>query len=307
MIAKELLKEWIIYQKNFIKESTYANYINIINNHLIPDLGDKSIESLTSKLIQDYVLNKLECGSLVGGPMAIKSVRDIITVLKTSMFYAVDNEYLKSFEMKIRYPKIVKKNKPQEISNEDIIKLTEYCINCDSQYLVGVLLSLYTGMRIGEICALRYSDINLTRMTINVERTLQRIYYKEIKSKVIEGTPKSSSSIRSIPFPEIALSFIKEDYQGSRRFLLTNSLKSMEPRVLRKKFAFLLEKKGITHYTFHTLRHTFASMCIRNGVDYKTVAEILGHSNINTTMNLYVHSTLDQKKAAINKVINLAD
>lgn len=295
-VFTELVYEWIDYHKQFIKESTYSNYINIIENHLNKDLGEMKINEINNVVLQEYILMKNM------KPLSIKSIKDIMVVFKLTLRYGFKKEYMIAFDLSVKYPKVTSNKSIEILSNREINKIVEYVQNSNDKRDVGVLIALLTGMRIGEISALKFSDICFKTNTINVSRTLQRIYTKKEKTKIIETTPKTNSSIRSIPLSKELKEILKRNNMAPSSYILSLSTIPVEPRLLRKRFDSILEKARVKHYKFHALRHTFATKCIEAKIDYKTISVLLGHSNINTTLNLYVHPNNSQKKKAINKL-----
>lgn len=171
---------------------------------------------------------------------------------------------------------------------------------------IGILVCLFTGLRIGEICALRWEDISLSEQTIYIHQTLQRIQNLSDnvpKTKIIITTPKSACSIRTIPLPDELYNILIKHQKASVGYLLTNDdNKFVEPRTLQNKFKKILKDIRITDTNFHTLRHTFATRCIELGFDIKSLSEILGHATVNITMNRYVHPTLEMKKENMQKL-----
>lgn len=294
--------EWIEIHKKFIKESTYANYMNIINNHLSVDFKDLKLYEFNPAMLQKYVLYKLESGSVTNKPLAIKTVKDIMVVLKLSLRYAFTNKIISSFDLNIKYPKTNMDIKPLVLNEIEIRKIIKTVKNSNDSRDIGILIALFSGLRIGEICALKYKDICLESNLIKVSKTLQRIYTKQTKTKIIETTPKSNSSFRTVPLSDELLSLITYNQENSNNYILSNSYKFVEPRILRNRFNKILLSSDITHYKFHSLRHTFASKCVEAEIDVKTISVILGHANVNTTLNLYVHPNNEQKKNAINKL-----
>ncbi len=299
---KNYILLWLEDHKNYIKESTYSNYLIIINNHLLKDFNSTSIEQFSNKLLQEYVILKLNSGSMRGGALSQKSVKDIIVVLKQFLRHCFKNEIIKDFSLDIRYPKETKDRIPKTMKIDDYRKLIQYLIENDSPFNNSTLLVLLSGIRIGELCALQYSDFNFRDNTFSINKTLQRIYYKD-NSKVVITSPKTNSSIREIPIPNILCNRI---FGQSDNYILTNSTRALEPRIVRDKLRSLLLELEIPYIKFHGLRHTFATMCVENEIDYKTISILLGHSNINTTLNLYVHPNEEQKRNAIDKLVKIA-
>lgn len=172
---------------------------------------------------------------------------------------------------------------------------------------LGIYISLSTGLRIGEICALKWGDINVTDGTITVSRTIERIYIVEGEKKHTElviNTPKTKNSCREIPMSKELLAMIKplKKVVNDDFYVLTNCENPMEPRTYRNYYNKFMTKLGIPKLKYHGLRHSFATRCIEAGCDYKTVSVLLGHSNISTTLNLYVHPNMEQKKRCISKM-----
>jgi len=292
---------WIEEHKRYTKESTYNNYRNLIDNHIARDFKDTPISDLNHKLLQEYVIKKLECGSVTGKAMKTKSVRDIIVIFKLIVRAAFKEEVIPVFDTAIKFPKRTENAKPSFITNNDIKKIINSINLINDHRQIGFLLSLYTGMRIGEIAALTYQDIDTDSKVIIVSKTLQRTYNKTEKSRIIITAPKTRSSFREVPIPA-QLEDKLIHFKNEHNYIISNTLTPVEPRYLRHLWSIFLKDNNIKHYSFHSLRHTFASKCIEAGIDFKTVSELLGHSNINTTMNLYVHPNKRQKEKAINKL-----
>lgn len=305
MLYKDLAIYWLNQKKYYVKESTYANYSVIIFNHLIPDLGNIYIQDINHNYLQQYILNKLEKGSLKDKKeLSIKTVKDIMMVLKNSLKYAINQNIINNIDLEFNYPKRNKKQKIYILSKSEQKKITEYILENLNSKNLGILISLYTGIRIGELCALKWSDIDFKNHIININKTLQRIYEKHsdntTTSKTIITNPKTINSERDIPISKDFLEIIKPLKINKNHYILTSSLNCIEPRAYRKHYYSILKKLKIKTINFHSLRHTFATNCINYGIDYKTVSELLGHSNINITLNLYVHPNLSQKKKCMN-------
>lgn len=293
---------WIEGHKAYVKESTYFNYITIINNHLVADLGGINLKKFNNHLIQEYVLKKMTNGSVSGSNLSIKTVKDIMVVLKLALRFAFRNQFINDFTLEIKYPKQISNNKPYILNSSDLNKLTNHLFVSNNPIEIGILIVVLTGIRIGELCALKFSDIDLKTNQILISKTLQRIYNKKDKSKIIITTPKTNSSIRIIPLFIKLKSKIKDLKYCENDYILSQTSNPIEPRILRNRFNAILRQLNINHIKFHSLRHTFASKCVESGIDYKTISVLLGHSNINTTLNLYVHPNNEQKYKAINKV-----
>lgn len=296
----ELCKEWLEFKKEDIKESTYIKYRNIILNHINPHIGNAYINRLRSADMQKYTL------SLKIGGLSNKSIRDILSVLSAIFKYAA-KKGLKTNNLYIEnlYPK-TEKRQIKILSADERIRLEHRIIKSKKLAEYGILLALYSGMRIGEICALKWDNIDLNAGTISVCQTLQRLQDKENKgkTKILISEPKSQSSKRIIPIPAFLSELLKPIRPKSPcAFFLTGDKNFMEPRTLDNIFKKCLSECEIKRINFHALRHTFATRCVEAGFDIKTLSEILGHSNVSTTLNLYAHPTLEHKRANMNKLV----
>ena len=236
-----------------------------------------------------------------------KTVRDIVANLKAILYYAEDKYDCNIRIKKIKTPKLRVKQLTI-LTSKEAKYLEKMCQKENTLMAYGIIVCLNTGLRIGEISALRWKNIDLDRREIRIRNTLQRIYLdkKNSKTEVIIGTPKSQSSDRSIPISDKLYKIFKmlklNDYE-EEFFLTGDSSKSIEPRTLRYGFKLLLSKyKMKTNYKFHILRHTFATTCIEIGMDPKTLSEILGHSTVEMTLNKYVHSSYRIKKRYLDKL-----
>lgn len=301
----ELAIEWLAYKKSYVKESTYANYSDIIYNHLIPDLGKNYLQDINHNLLQQYILDKLKSGRIgENSSLSEKTAKDIMMVLKNSLKYAMNQGVMSVINLDFTYPKNHKKQKLYILSKREQKKITDYILENLNPKNLGILISLYSGMRIGEICALKWSDFDFKNNIIHVNKTLQRVYLKnekqQITSKIVISTPKTLNSNRDLPMSKEFATLIKPLKTNSKFYILTSDLANTEPRAYRKHFTSVLKKLKIKPINFHSLRHTFATNCISLGIDYKTVSELLGHSDISVTLNSYVHPNLSQKKKCMN-------
>lgn len=304
LLYRKWVLEWLDDKKNYVKESTYANYANIVYNHLIPSLGNYRLGQINNKVLQDMIIKKYSTGRLDGnGGLSDKTIHDIGTVLKLSLKSAIKNNLIDYINLELFYPKSNKVNKIYTFNKVEQKKIINYCMNNINSKSIGILISLYTGLRIGELCALKWEDIDFRREILTVNKTIQRIYLKEKeKTKIVISEPKTKNANREIPLPSGFVDILKKIKTSNDNFIISNSHRKVEPRRYRKYYYSVITKLGVSNLTFHSLRHTFASNCIRLGVDYKTVSELLGHSSVNITLNIYVHSQMSQKKKCINLI-----
>lgn len=297
---REIAEAWKEYKRPYVKQSTMAAYVLILENHVLPEFGDN--DSLHEHDVQAFVLKKIERG------LSVKSVKDILIVLKMVMKFGVKNEWMTHYEWDIKYPA---NNQPKELEVLSVAnhkKILDYVQHNFTFMSLGIYISLSTGLRIGEICALKWSDINVADGTITVQRTIERIYVVEGEKKhtqLVINTPKTVNSCREIPMSKELLAMVKpmKKVVNADFYVLTNEDKPTEPRTYRNYYNKLMEKLDIPKLKYHGLRHSFATRCIEAGCDYKTLSVLLGHSNISTTLNLYVHPNMEQKKRCINKML----
>lgn len=296
---------WLSYKKNYVKESTYASYSIIIYNHLAFDFSGIYLQDINHNMIQKYILDKLSNGRIGDNSgLSQKSVKDIMMVLKSIIKYAINQEVMTNINLDFTYPKNNKQNKLYTLSKKDQKKLTNYILENPTPKNIGILISLYSGIRIGELCALKWSDIDFKSNIIHINKTLQKLYLKDNNQqttvKVVITPPKTINSNRDIPISKDFASIIKPLKINNKFYVITGTDIGTDPRNYRKYFQNTIKKLKIKTINFHGLRHTFATNCISLGIDYKTVSELLGHSNINTTLNLYVHPNINQKKKCMN-------
>lgn len=284
-----MISEWLDNIKNQVKPNTYQKYESVCKNHIVNELG-----SLLVKLISNYTIinftNKLKEKNL-----SAKSINDILIVLGLAFKY-VEEEY-EITAPRIRYLKEEKKEM-RVLSVNEQLQLTTY-LNCNTDiYKFGILLALYTGIRVGELCALRWSDI--TDEYIQINKTMTRVKTENSRTEIKIGSPKSHSSKRYIPTPQCLLPLINQ-FRNSGYVLSTDKLDYTEPRLMQIKFEKMISESGLEKTNFHALRHTFATRCVEAGVDVKTLSEILGHSDVKTTLNRYVHSSFELKQKSMEQ------
>ena len=296
---REIAAAWKEYKRPYVKQSTMAAYVLILENHILPTFGEDN--SLPEQSVQAFVLHKIESG------LSTKSVKDILIVLKMVMKFGVKKEWMTYYEWDIKYPPSSENKVLDVLSVTNHRKILNHIQSHFTFMGLGIYISLSTGLRIGEICALKWCDINVTDGILTVNRTIERIYIIEGEKKHTElviNSPKTKNSCREIPMNKELLGMLKplkkvvnDDY-----YILTNDERPTEPRTYRNYYKRLMEKLDIPKLKYHGLRHSFATRCIEVGCDYKTVSVLLGHSNISTTLNLYVHPNMEQKKRCIDKV-----
>lgn len=293
---QEISRSWCASKRQIVKHSTMCAYLLTLQTHLLPYFGAKTI--ITEKDVQQFVFNKLSCG------LAPKTVRDMVAVLKSITKYGRKHKDFPFEDWEIEYPTYAETNRLPTLTIGHQRVLMRYLIEKPTAQNIGILLALCTGMRIGEVCALQWQDVDFHQRIITVRHTVGRVYNCELRStEKIQSSPKTKNSCREIPISNQLLRCLKTVRKGSTSpYVVGASGFSKEPRSYRDYFSRLLKRLHIPRIVFHGLRHTFATRCIESQCDYKTVSAILGHSNVATTLNLYVHPNLSQKKRCVERM-----
>lgn len=291
---------WKEYKQHFVKQSSMAAYLLLLNKHILPEFGDCT--ELPEHEVQSFVLRKIK------GGISAKTVKDILIVLKMIVQYGAKNGWINNYSWDIKYPANEQKKELDVMSTDNFKQILAYLQKNFTFQGLGIIITMNTGMRIGEICGLQWGDIDLDTNCISVQRTVERIYIMEGDkkfTKLVINTPKTQNSCRQIPMSKDLLALVKPLMKVVNKsyYVLSNSDKPIEPRTYRNYYKDLLAQLGIPDLKFHGLRHSFATKCIEAGCDYKTVSVLLGHANISTTLNLYVHPNADQKKRCIDKML----
>lgn len=295
----EIIELWKADKKQYVKKSSYSAYMLLIENHLSPAFGN--MYNVEESDVQEFVFRKLEEG------LSQKTIKDILIVLKMILKFGVKIKLIEYQQFSIQFPTEREKHEIEVLSKINQKKIMNYVQEHFTFKNLGIYICLSAGIRIGEICALTWEDIDTDTGIIYIRKTIQRIYVVEDGNRhteLILDTPKTKNSIRDIPMSRDLLKMLKpiKKIVNSSFFVLTNDAKSTEPRTYRNYYKKLMNELKIPELKFHGLRHSFATRCIESNCDYKTVSVILGHSNISTTLNLYVHPNLEQKKKCIDKM-----
>lgn len=291
----ELAELWLESVRNNVKESTFSNYYMKLQKHIIPIFGGIRYEKLTVNFLNDFVDKKINAG------LSSRYVSDMCRLIKSITKFARIRLGCADKAELLSLPKFDRKER--EFFNkvqQDI--LFSYLAENISPSNIGIIIALTTGIRIGELCALKWSDIDLEKRIITVSKTLQRIKNTSGKeaTKIIITMPKSRTSERQIPIPEMIYPLLNGCKRDGDCYVLTGKKSFTEPRTLQYRFKNILEKAGLPRVNFHSLRHMFATNCVAVGIDVKTLSEILGHSSVEITLNRYVHSSIERKKECMN-------
>lgn len=292
---KEFTEYWKEEKIKQVKISTYCVYDLMLKNHIGLYFDDLYLHEIDEEILQNFIYDKTN-------KLSPKSIKDLIVVIKMILKQGVKKKYCQTQQFDLIYPKPIKEEKVSVFTKLEQKKLTDYLINNFDFKNLGLLICLYTGIRIGEVSAIKWSDIDIDNNTLSISRTLQRIYL-DGKTEIIEETCKTDKSIRTIPLCRILIKFIKplKRIVNNDFYVISNTEKPIEPRTYRVYYKKILERLDLPVIKFHSTRHSFATRLIESKADVKTVSSILGHSNIATTLNLYVHPNDEQKKKSIEK------
>lgn len=299
---------WLNSVRPQIKQTTYNKYRNLIYSYILPHLGNIEIQKLSAAELLECCNKLLVSGGIQGKGLSPKTVSDVLSVIRRIIFYSNSCGYTsacngKEFSIKQR----AKEMRILNHSEQD--RLYRYLTINPNERNLGILLCLFTGLRLGELCALRWEDISMENGTLYVHQSIQRIQIEgneEKKTAIVLTTPKSRYSIRTIPIPQNILSILmKTDIPHEGYFVTSSRRGYLDPRTMENYFHKILKEIGITSVNFHVLRHTFATRCVEVGFDIKSLSEILGHANVTITMNRYVHPSMELKRKNMERLSSL--
>ncbi|WP_040197771.1 tyrosine-type recombinase/integrase [Candidatus Soleaferrea massiliensis] len=300
---------WLQNNRIRLKDQTYAKYLDLIKNHLVPEIGNVQVKRLDATAINQFLNMKKDGGRLDGkGGLSASYIQTLSFIMQAAMEYAAKENLCRPLSGEIQRPaKRVKELEIMTVAEQLILEQHMLC-DCNEKKL-GVLLSLYTGLRLGEVCGLMWQDIDFENRSIHIRHSVERVanLYAEngkTKTKLILGDVKTVSSNRIIPIPSFFMPLLQSfSLKRSGRFVLPGkSYEYMDPRSYQYQFKRYLKGCRLRSINFHALRHTFATRCIETGMDIKSLSEILGHSSVNITLSTYVHSSLELKRAQLDRM-----
>lgn len=304
----EIAENWLNATKQHFKESTYIKYRNILYTYIYPVYKDVAFHNLSHDNLQKFCNDLLKSGGKNKIELSSNTVLSILTIIRNIFHYAEKSGYI----LPCNLNGIIVKQATKELvvlSRLEQETLCNYLYNHLSYRNIGILICLYTGLRLGEICALQWNDISLEEKTLSVHNTILRIQTLDDpyhKTKIIHSVPKSKCSIRTIPLPSNIIKIIESHYKGLQGYILTGCVdKFVEPRTMENHFKKVLKESNVRQVNYHVLRHTFATRCIEVGFDVKSLSEILGHANVTITMNRYVHPSMELKQKNMEKLSEL--
>ena len=288
MLVKELFTEWLSAVKLRVKTSTYANYQMKVEKHILPVFGEMKFDMLTVQTLNSYIQSKIDSG------LSTKYVSDIIIVFKNMAKYTAKIHGFRNMLADVDLPKVHKKE-TFLLARSQQLQLCRYLQRNPCTTSLCILLSLHMGLRVGEVCGLKWSDIDFSKSIFTVRRTVQRIRNGNHSTSLIADNPKSRTSQRTIPIPKFLMKLLRDSRSNDNYYILSGSDYIIEPRTLQRRFKSILKKADLPSVSYHSLRHVFATNCLQAGFDVKTLSEILGHASIETTLNRYVHTSMERK------------
>lgn len=292
--------EWLRLRSDQIRASTYTKYRSIIEKHIRPRLGSISLPEITTEAVDRFAKELL-----VEEKLSVKTVHDILAVLHGVLKHTAARRP-DSAPVEIHYPK-VSRREMRVLSPTEQQRLIRYLSAEMDACKFGVLLALFSGIRIGELCALRWGDIDLAEQVVCITSTLQRLPNTEAegasRTRIVIGAPKSDTSARTIPLTRCAADLCRRfAVQNTQAYILTGTEAYMEPRTLQYRIQKYTRACGLDGVHAHTLRHTFATRAVEAGFEIKSLSEVLGHATTTITMERYVHSSMELKRTNMNKL-----
>lgn len=287
------------------KGATIVKYDNLLFKHILPVLGDCRLSEINTDTIADFMNGKLNSGRLDNnGGLSRTYVRSMMVIVLNIINFAIDEGMCTPIKIKVRKPPIEKK----ELTTLSIYEqqnFEKYLFSNINETNIGILISLYNGLRISEVCALKWSDIDFGNSILHVRSTVARVKTADnnFSTQLIIDKPKTNSSLRDIPISKKLMNALTKLYDKRKsEYVVSDKHDFISPRTYEYRFHKALEKGGIQKINYHILRHTFATRCIELGVDVKTLSEILGHSDVSVTLNTYVHSSIERKREELEKL-----
>lgn len=297
---QDLSRKWLSKRYDMVKKSTFSNYRYHVNIYIHPAFGDLHLSELDRNSITTFIEGMEEKG------LADSTIRSVLMTFKSIIRFGIQSNYLSSNLLEACYISC-RRQESKVLTNQDSLKMKEYLMEQNTDFSLGILLCRGTGIRIGELCGLKWEDIDFTTNTFKIKRTVSRITNPDIssgkpKTILYIRTPKSYTSERVIPIPNYLINILKQMKKEGNKYLLTGSENCTEPRNVQKKFKTILKHCQMQDCNFHAMRHGFATSCLESGIDCKTVSSILGHASTRTTLDFYGHTSMRQMQNCINMI-----
>lgn len=306
---QEILLLWKNVNKIKHKGATELKYDYLIEKHILPKLGKCKISKISTIFINDFINNELKNGRINNdGALSASYVKTIILIINSVLKFAQVEGFCNSVPT-IMFDLSTDKKELRILNNEERIRLKKISMKDTDVTKLGILITLYTGMRIGEICALTWNNIDLESKIIHVRATISRIKNTDLNKNnattLIIDKPKTKSSVRDIPIcSELFPILYDMSKKAKSDYVVSDSSSFISPRTFEYRFHKVIDTCEIKPINYHILRHTFATQCVESGIDVKTLSEILGHSNVSITLNTYVHPSIESKRIQLEKLVN---
>lgn len=301
----DILKDWLESIRVNAKYSTYVKYRNAVQNHILPEFGGIRLKEISIARVNGFLLEKSLAGRLDHkGGLSDSTVNILYIILTSALIFATgNNSPLGKYKFKPTQkadPEICILSKAEQTQLEQVL------LNDIDYSKLGVLICLYTGIRLGEACALRGEDIDRENGIIKIRRTVQRVQVFDedsgTKTKLMIDVPKSKASVRDIPLHPFIIKMLDEQFSNYKNgYVITGTTSLLDPRTYQYRFKSYLKAAGIKDIHFHAVRASFATNCVEAGVDVKSLSSILGH-NVNITLSKYVHTDIEMKRRQIEKL-----
>lgn len=296
-LFRDAAEMWIETNRIRYKCATEYRYRCLLDTHILPDLGNKMLAQVNAAAVNRFLAEKSERGRRDGkGGLGASYIRSIYLVVNAVLKFAAEEGLCQPLRSTIVKPPVVEKEK-DILCDEDRRRLeAALLVDTDSTKL-GVLISLYTGLRVGEVCALTWEDVDLKQQVLYVRHTVARN-----RESLVIDRPKTPASVRCVPICSRLMGVLRA-YAGGTGYVISGGQDFLNPRTFEYRYHKLLKTSGVPQINYHALRHTFATRCIESGVDVKSLSEMLGHSDVSTTLNTYVHSSLEQKRSQLERLV----
>lgn len=305
--VEDIGNRWLSDMSGSLKVSSVNKYNDLLRCYILPQFGESEFSDITNQNMMDFISGLLSNGGTKQQGLAPSTVAEVLSAMNSIRIYALKRDCTVAFS-----PECVNiKREQKEIrvfSMEEQICVLDYLRENLNPTTLGILVCFFTGIRLGELCALRWDDFQIAEKKMQVTRTMQRIRVDDQtgrKTAVRIFEPKSACSMRTIPIPETIIGLLKKYYTPGTFLLTCKPERFVEPRTMQNRFKSVLMSCNISDANFHAIRHTFATRCIELGFDVKSLSEILGHASVAITMNRYVHPTMAWKSENMNRLSEL--